>query len=92
MISPEHIWQARLLLIKVSKEMKKMFSAELKKTIAEKIQQILQETYHHELPEGEINFLLHVDGKERWSWANIKNNKPVKQYDVPNSLIRNTSI
>jgi hypothetical protein len=51
-----------------------MFSIALKKEISEKIQKILQETNHDELPEGEIKFILHVDGAEDWSWANITNN------------------
>lgn len=51
-----------------------MFSIALKKEISEKIQKILQETNHDELPEGEIKFILQVDGAEGWSWANITNN------------------
>jgi hypothetical protein len=39
-----------------------MFSVRQKREIADKIQAILRETAHPELPEGEINFLLHVDG------------------------------
>ena len=52
-----------------------MFSMTQKREIAEKIQQILKETNHPELPEGEISFHLHVDGAE--SWADIKNNGSV---------------
>ncbi len=66
-----------------------MFSPELKREISEYIQQLLTETNHPELPEGEIQFLLHVDGEEPWSWANIKNNNAV-DYSVPIELIRNT--
>jgi len=51
-----------------------MFSPELKNQIAEAVEQILLETNHPELPDREINFLLHVDGAENWSWANIRNN------------------
>ena len=51
-----------------------MFSPDMKHMIAEKVQKILQDTCHPELPKGEINFLLHVDGAESWSWANIRNN------------------
>lgn len=43
------------------------------------IQQILHDTNHPELPEGEITFNIHVEGAEKWSWADIRNNK-----DVPN--------
>lgn len=51
-----------------------MFSPDLKRKIATEIQKILRETSHGELPMGEINFILHVDGVASWSWANIRNN------------------
>ena len=51
-----------------------MFSLKQKQEIADKVQQILRETNHPELPEGEISFQLHVDGAEDWSWADIRNN------------------
>jgi hypothetical protein len=54
-----------------------MFSVQQKREIADKIQQILRETNHPELPSGEIKFLLHVDGAESWSWADIRNNGAV---------------
>ncbi len=54
-----------------------MFSVALKREIADKVQKILRETNHPELPESEISFLLHVDGAESWSWADIKNNGAV---------------
>lgn len=54
-----------------------MFSVEQKRSIAEKVQQILRETGHPELPKGEIKFFLHVDGAEAWSWADIRNNGDV---------------
>lgn len=54
-----------------------MFSIQQKRDIADKIQQILKETKHIELPEGEIEFHIHVKGKESWSWADIKNNGQV---------------
>ena len=67
-----------------------MFSSNVKRVIATKVQAILQETFDEELPGGEINFLLHVDGAEKWSWANIVNNgrSAVK---VPEELIKNTT-
>lgn len=52
-----------------------MFSVRQKREISNKIQEILRETGHGELPEGEISFQLHVDGAESWSWADIKNNE-----------------
>ena len=54
-----------------------MFSVREKRDIADKIQRILRETRHPELPEGEIRFTLHVDGAEDWSWADIQNNGAV---------------
>jgi hypothetical protein len=51
-----------------------MFSVRQKREIADKIQKILRETDHPELPEGEIEFQIYIRGKEAWSYANIKNN------------------
>ena len=51
-----------------------MFSGETKRRIAIAVQRILKETGNHELPDCEIKFLLHVDGAEKWSWCNIRNN------------------
>ncbi len=55
-----------------------MFSVKQKQLIAEQVQKILKDTNHFELPKGEISFLLHVDGAESWSWADIKNNGAIK--------------
>jgi len=57
-----------------------MFSVKQKREISEAVQAILRATAHPELPEGEINFDLHVWGAQSWSWADIKNNGAV---DVP---------
>jgi len=54
-----------------------MFSVRQKGFIADQVQKILRATKHPELPEGEISFLLHVDGAESWSWADIRNNGAV---------------
>lgn len=52
-----------------------MFSVRQKKEISEGVQKLLRETNHPELPKGEIQFALHVDGAaESWSWADIVNN------------------
>jgi len=51
-----------------------MFSVKQKRRISEAVQKILRETLHPELPDSEIQFLLHVNGAEDWSWADIKNN------------------
>lgn len=59
-----------------------MFSAEQKRHIANEVQKILRSTNHPELPKGEINFSLHVDGAESWSFADIKNNGAVNEPTV----------
>lgn len=59
-----------------------MFSIMQKRQIAKAVQKILQETNHPELPEGEITFLLHVDGAEDWSWADIRNNGAVRNPEI----------
>ena len=57
-----------------------MFSVRQKREIAEAVQQILRSTNHTELPgeDEEIQFLLHVDDKEDWSWADIRNNGSIE--------------
>ncbi len=59
-----------------------MFSVAQKREIADKVQKILRETGHPELPQGEIIFWLHVDGAESWSFADIRNNGAVDKPDV----------
>ena len=54
-----------------------MFSVRQKREIADKVQQVLRETNHPELPEGEITFGLRVLGATPMSWAEIKNNGAV---------------
>ncbi len=55
-----------------------MFSVEEKREISRKVQEVLRATNHPELPPmGEIEFSLHVDGAESWSWADIRNNGAV---------------
>ena len=59
-----------------------MFSIRQKRDIADKIQKILRETNHPELPKGEISFILRVEGAESWSFAEIKNNSAVERPTV----------
>jgi hypothetical protein len=59
-----------------------MFSVREKREIADKIQAVLRETNHPELPEGEIQFDIHVNGAEKWSWAIIRNNGSVLNPDI----------
>lgn len=54
-----------------------MFSVRQKLDISEKLQQVLRETNHPELPEGEITFFLHIEGSSQFSCADIKNNGAV---------------
>lgn len=54
-----------------------MFSVQQKREISSAVQLILRGTNHPELPLGEIQFSLHVDGAEPWSWADIRNNGAV---------------
>lgn len=54
-----------------------MFSVRQKREIADAVQRILRETQHPELPEGEIQFALHVSGSTPMSWADILNNGAV---------------
>lgn len=60
----------------------KMFSISQKRQIADAVQSILRATNHPELPKDEIQFHLHVDGAESWSWADIKNNGAVAKPNV----------
>lgn len=59
-----------------------MFSVRQKREIADKVQKILRETNHPELPKSEIQFRLIVMGAEAWSFADIRNNGDVPNPDV----------
>ena len=59
-----------------------MFSVRQKREISDAVQKILQDTKHPELPDGEITFLLQVEGKMMYSWAEIKNNGAVKNPSI----------
>lgn len=59
-----------------------MFSVAQKREISDKIQKVLKETNHPELPVGEITFTIHVDGAKSWSFADIENNGNVTQPSV----------
>jgi len=54
-----------------------MFSVAQKRAISDAVQMILRGTNHPELPETEIQFVLHVEGAASWSWADIRNNGAV---------------
>ena len=59
-----------------------MFSVRQKREIAESVQTVLRATGHPELPAGEIEFELRVQGSESWSFAVIKNNGSVSNPGV----------
>lgn len=65
-----------------------MLSTKVKQYISKEVQRVLQSIHDDELPNGEIHFILHVDGSEDWSWANIRNESD-KDLSVPHNLIRN---
>ncbi len=54
-----------------------MFSVRQKREISDAVQKILRATNHPELPATEIIFHLHVEGEQKWSWADIHNNGSV---------------
>ena len=68
-----------------------MFSSQQKKYISSRVQAILKEIANDELPDGEINFILHVDGAEDWSWANIRN-ESARDIPVPDEIVKNLSV
>ena len=60
-----------------------MFSVREKQIISEKIQKVLRDTNHPELPEGEISFEIHVHGEKAFSFADIKNNGCFNETNKP---------
>ena len=51
-----------------------MFSVKEKQYLAQKIEELLLELKHPEMPDEKPEFKLHVEGKESWSWADIEPN------------------
>lgn len=51
-----------------------MFTPQQKQWIASEVEKILLHLSHPEMPEDKVNFKLHVDGAEKWSWADIVSN------------------
>ncbi|MEJ2655575.1 MAG: hypothetical protein P8012_00055 [Desulfobacterales bacterium] len=51
-----------------------MFSKSEKQFIAAEIEKILLDLNHPEMPMERPKFILHVDGAEPWSWADIQPN------------------
>jgi len=51
-----------------------MFSIKEKQAIAAEVETLLLKLEHPEMPEEKPKFILHVFGKENWSFANIEPN------------------
>ena len=51
-----------------------MFSVKQKQVIAQEIERMLLSLHHPEMPTEKPMFTLRVEGKEAWSWAEIKPN------------------
>lgn len=60
-----------------------MFSVNEKREIAEGIEKLLLDLGHPEMPKDKPSFNLHVDGKESWSWADIKPNWTYNESNLP---------
>jgi hypothetical protein len=67
-----------------------MLSLKVKQAISEAVQAILQTVSDDELPKGEVNFILHIDGEKDYSWSNIRNTS-MRYIQVPDVLIQNLS-
>ena len=65
-----------------------MLSRGTKAFISNEVQKILQSVSDSELPKGEISFILHIDGAEDWTWANIRNESAC-DIEVPDALVNN---
>lgn len=52
----------------------KMFSQDEKVMIAKKVEELLLNLNHPEMPNKKPMFHLHVNGSEEWSWADIEPN------------------
>lgn len=59
-----------------------MFSVQQKREISNAVQKILRSTNHVELPNHEITFMLHVEGAETWSYADIRNNGSIENPSI----------
>ena len=68
-----------------------MFSPEEKTTIAGAISRLLLSLNHPEMPKSSPKFILHVDGTEDRSWANIVNNDD-RGKEIPLAFVKNMSV
>ena len=51
-----------------------MFSVKEKNWLAAEFEKLVLSLNHPEMPRERPSFSIHVDGKESWSWADIKPN------------------
>ena len=51
-----------------------MFSLAQKQKIADAVERLLLSIEHPEMPTEKPEFMLHINGKESWSWADIQPN------------------
>ena len=51
-----------------------MYSVKEKQFIASQVENLLLALNHPEMPKEKLTFILRVEGKEDWSWAEIKPN------------------
>jgi hypothetical protein len=51
-----------------------MFSVAEKQHLASEIEKLVLSLHHPEMPTEKPKFSIHIDGKEDWSWADIKPN------------------
>ena len=56
-----------------------MFEPHQKNLIAGVIEKLLLSLNHPEMPKEKPRFILHVDGAESWSWADIEPNWKIKE-------------
>ena len=60
-----------------------MFSMKEKQMIASNIEELLLKLNHPEMPKEKPTFFLRVEGKESWSWAEIKPNWTFTEENPP---------
>lgn len=51
-----------------------MFSVAEKQWLAAEFEKLILSLKHPEMPTEKPSFTIHIDGKESWSWADIKPN------------------
>ncbi len=61
-----------------------MFSVKEKQYIANQIERILLDLDHPEMPKDKLRFTLKVEGREEWSFAEIKPNWTFSIDNPPN--------